>query len=280
MLPYVFTVETPNGSGTGFFFAYNETRTIVAVATAAHVVERAFDWRLPIKLRHHVSQKEVFLDHGERVVLLDRQRDSASIMFQRARLADLALPDDPPDMIDPTKYKRIGSEVGWVGYPSVAFPHLCFFTGRISGFITSDDAYLIDGVAINGVSGGPVFAEGGSDKLHVIGTVSAYLPNRVRGDALPGLLRSQDITAFQETIKTIRSLDEARRKQAEDKTEAALSEQDATPIGISPQPDMFRGPESEPGTSSGESSEFDAASASVDGVSGVAASPIVPGQPG
>jgi hypothetical protein len=43
--------------------------------------------------------------------------------------------------------------------------------------------YLVDGVAINGVSGGPVF----DDRCHLAGLVSAYLPNRVAPNTtLPG----------------------------------------------------------------------------------------------
>jgi hypothetical protein len=47
--------------------------------------------------------------------------------------------------------------------------------------------YLIDGVAINGVGGGPVFAALKNDQPQLLGTISAYMPNRMRGDALPGL---------------------------------------------------------------------------------------------
>jgi hypothetical protein len=110
---------------------------------------------------------------------------------------------------------------------------LCFFTGSISAFLRSEDCYLIDGVAINGVSGGPVFADD-KELPEIIGTVSAYMPNRVGDATLPGLLRAQDISAYQETISRIRTLDEAREKEKEaSKSEADLSEASNPPSELS-----------------------------------------------
>jgi len=222
LLPYVFAVETPEGSGSGFFLAYNDTKKIVAFATAAHVVEHAQDWKLPIKLRHHTTGKESFLSDENRFIMLDRRRDSAVIITGNT---EFELPAEVLPMIPADKFKAIGTEVGWVGYPSIAAPHLCFFTGRLSGFIDKDDSYLIDGVAINGVSGGPVFSSLKDDQPQLLGTVSAYMPNRIRGDALPGLLRAQDVTAFHNAIKSIQSLDEARRKNEEEEAKKLQQQQ-------------------------------------------------------
>jgi hypothetical protein len=86
----------------------------------------------------------------------------------------------------------------------------------VSAFLDGEDCYLIDGVAINGVSGGPVFAAFDEKTPEIVGTISAYLPNRTGSGTLPGLLRAQDIAPFQETLKTIKSLDEARKKEVED----------------------------------------------------------------
>lgn len=210
ILPYVFAIETPEGSGSGVYVATNSAKNLAVVATAAHVVEHADDWRLPIKLKHHSSGKESFLQASERVIFLDRRRDSACILVPAGAFD---LPAELLPMMPADKYKPIGNEVGWVGYPGIASPHLCFFSGRLSAFLVQDDSYLIDGVAIHGVSGGPVFAMLAGDKPQLLGTVSAYMPNRIRGDALPGMLRAQDVTTFHETIKTIRTLDEARERQ-------------------------------------------------------------------
>ena len=78
-----------------------------------------------------------------------------------------------------------GSPVGWLGYPGIALPELCFFQGVVSGYREKPSVYLVDGVAINGVSGGPAFDPLGL----VVGFVTSYMPNRVRADTtLPGLM--------------------------------------------------------------------------------------------
>ena len=128
------------------------------------------------------------------------------------------LPEDPLTMIDPKQFKKIGVPVAWAGYPSIAYPNLCLFTGTIAAFILSNDSYLIDGVAINGVSGGPVFTSLPNNQLQVLGTISAYRPNRQYGDTLPGLLEAHDVTALQKTVRAIKSVDEAKKnKEAQGK---------------------------------------------------------------
>jgi hypothetical protein len=100
-----------------------------------------------------------------------------------------------------------------------------------------DDSYLIDGVAINGVSGGPVFAEILPNTPEIVGTISAYMPNRQRGDALPGMLQAHDVTAFQETIGRLRSLDAARKeKEAEEQRRRQQESAGEIPPSGSPDP--------------------------------------------
>ena len=48
---------------------------------------------------------------------------------------------------------------------------------RLYKCLDSKRTYLVDGVAINGVSGGPTFALMGQD-MDIIGVVSAYILNR------------------------------------------------------------------------------------------------------
>jgi hypothetical protein len=211
VLPYLFSIETPEGRGSGFFLAHNEERTVIAVATAAHVVQEAHNWKLPLKLRHHETDKEVFVEPSDRGILIDPERDSAVIILSAS---ELQLPTESLSMFSHEEYLTPGTEVGWMGYPWIAAPHLCFFSGKVSAFIHDNDSYLIDGVAINGVSGGPVFhISRGTTTL--VGAVSAYLPNRVRGKSLPGLASVQDVTAFHLAVNNMRSLDEARRKESE-----------------------------------------------------------------
>ena len=57
----------------------------------------------------------------------------------------------------------------------------------------SPPTYLVDGVAINGVSGGPVF----DDRCHLIGVVFAYIPNQLgENTLLPGLAAITPINAI------------------------------------------------------------------------------------
>jgi hypothetical protein len=78
-----------------------------------------------------------------------------------------------------------GATVGWMGFPGLVHPHLCFFQGVVSGHLENPPVYLIDGVAINGVSGGPAV----DDRGQLVGFVTAYMPNEVEvGVTLPGLM--------------------------------------------------------------------------------------------
>ena len=200
--PYIFSVETPEGSGTGFLFTYNKNKTVAGFATAAHVVDHADDWKEPIKLIHYVTKTELFVTDADRVIFLDRSRDSASIMLFSN--FDIGLPPDTLPLMGAKEILPIGEEVGWLGFPSIALSNLCFFTGRISAHLVRYDSYFIDGVAINGVSGGPViYVQPDIFSPKIIGTVTAYMPNKIHGDTLPGLLRAQDVTLFHTAIEAI-----------------------------------------------------------------------------
>ena len=100
-----------------------------------------------------------------------------------------------------------------MGYP--ASFELCFFSGRISGSIglfgSDDHAYLIDGVAIDGVSGGPVVVKSEKWGTRIIGSISAYFANHTADETLPGLSIAQDVSHLHETVSAIKSIDEARR---------------------------------------------------------------------
>lgn len=86
-----------------------------------------------------------------------------------------------------------GTEIGWVGFPGIAGGNLCFFRGVVSGYYDSPPTYLVDGVAVNGVSGGPAF----DDRAHIIGLISSYIPNRVdQFTTLPGLVGVIPIAAI------------------------------------------------------------------------------------
>jgi Trypsin-like peptidase domain len=103
---------------------------------------------------------------------------------------------DQKDLLPMLSYEYMmprGSEIGVLGFPGLVEPELCFFKGCVSGYLNEPPTYLIDGVAINGVSGGPAF----DNRAHLIGLVSAYIPNRVNQfTTLPGLMSLMPIAAI------------------------------------------------------------------------------------
>lgn len=203
---YIVSIETPNGAGTGFLFMHSRPTSLVGLATAAHVVDYANDWRLPIRLTHSASKTECFLDERQRTIIVNRERDAGSIVMASAKMPGLPLRTLP--LIGKAEVLPIGAEVGWMGFPSIAEGHLCFFSGRISAQNRDEDSYYIDGVAINGVSGGPVFyVPQGDPKAKspiVVGVVTAYKYNETYENALPGLLQAQDLKPFHEAIRNLK----------------------------------------------------------------------------
>jgi hypothetical protein len=217
--PHVVKIATPGGFGTGFLAFYNHDQSWCGIATAAHVVSHADEWQQPIRIQSEETGTFRFLkDSGDRIILLDRATDSAVVLFVKG---DLQLPEVPIAMLPLDQPCDIGNEIGWLGYPAIEPDALCFFAGTVSARQGHRKAYLIDGVAINGVSGGPVFHVPKlllltpSPSAQIIGCVSAYHANRVTGEALPGLLRAQDVSHFHAVASNIRSLDEANAKKRE-----------------------------------------------------------------
>lgn len=205
--PHVVKIMTPRGSGTGFLCAYTEDKKLCGIATAAHVVEQSHLWEEPIRIRHYISGSEKLLRANNRAVWLDTKLDTAVILFLKE---DLPLPENILPFISEEKFLKVGVEIGWVGFPVVSPHNLCFFTGHNSYWIEKSKTYLVDGVAINGVSGGPAFYRI-SKGIKVIGSVSAYLPNRV--GSTPGLAMISDVDQFQRVIKTIKDWEEAKKKE-------------------------------------------------------------------
>lgn len=209
--PHVVKIETQSGHGTGFLCLFNQDKSIFGIATAYHVVSHANEWKQPIRLRHYPSASELYLTDTERAVLFDYESDSAVILSTAT--GDLKIPEDSIPLLPNEVNLAIGAEVGWLGYPAMAASTLCFFSGTISAKPDWQwqHSYLIDGVAINGVSGGPVLYSATEDAegLQIVGTISAYVSNRATGTVLPGLSVARDVSHFHDTISTIRNLDEA-----------------------------------------------------------------------
>ncbi len=216
---HVVKIETPNGHGTGFLCALSREAEVYGIATARHVIEHADKWQLPIRMNHPGSDTPELYKFDDRIIMMDPSgKDSAVILIGKR---SLHFPSGTIELLPADDSLRVGSEVGWIGYP--ASFGLCFFSGRISGsmgaFGSHDHAYLIDGVAINGVSGGPVIVTNGSQDIHIIGSITHYRPNRASGETLPGLSIAQDVTNLHSTVNAIKSYDEAQRLANESKSD-------------------------------------------------------------
>lgn len=208
--PHVVRISTPRGSGSGFLISNGKYNSICGFATAAHVVDNAHYWEEPIRIDHVSSGKSVVIRRNERAIILDPGRDTAAVLFYRA---DLPLPAEPLLLAPKDMFLKVGNEIGWLGFPAIPAANLCFFAGSISAWIQEQRAYLVDGVTINGVSGGPAFHVTLVDDkpfVEVMGVVSAYVPNRATGELLPGLSVVRDVSQFHELAPTFASLDQAR----------------------------------------------------------------------
>jgi hypothetical protein len=204
--PYIVMIKTPTGSGTGFLCLYSADKTWCGIATALHVINDANEWRQPIKLVHQASKNtEFFLENRNRTILDDPKTDSAVILFEKPE--DLLLPNRLIPLRPLTNELNIGSEVGWLGYPYLEENTICFFSGNISARNEQKRYYLVDGVAINGVSGGPVLFSSETEGIEIIGTISAYIANRATGSSLPGLSVAQDVSHFISCDKVLQEVD-------------------------------------------------------------------------
>ncbi len=195
-------------SGSGVALA-NDAQ-LLGIATAAHVIDFPHYWEQPIRVQHFASEKTVFLNEADRLIDVNYDTDTGSIVLPRQ---DLPLPDSPLPIISEDKHLKVGVEVGWVGFPAIAPNELCFFSGRISSWVEGKDFYFVDGVAINGVSGGPAFTVTEEGLVQLIGVVSAYVPNRATGAELPGLCVIRDVAPLQIMIKSLKGFEQAKQQE-------------------------------------------------------------------
>jgi len=207
---HVVKIITPQGAGTGFLTASTSQKEMVGIATAAHVVDFAHYWKQPLRIEHFKSGETVFLNHQDRYIAIDYNRDIASIVIPGDKLP---LPDGLLPLIPQDKRVKVGVELGWMGFPAIAPNNLCFFTGVTSCWVEKEGFYFVDGVAINGVSGGPTLYIENDIDLHIIGIVSAYIPNRATGAVLPGLCVVRDVMPLYRTINDFKSFEEAKKKE-------------------------------------------------------------------
>lgn len=214
----VVKIKTPEGHGTGFHIGnFGADNNLCAVATAYHVINNRHEWGGPIKIIQEATKEEVFLKDSDRAVFTYPQKDLAVVLFVKPEKFNL--PESHIELIPSGNYLVPGVDVAWCGYPGLMSDHLCFFHGYVSCHLSGD--YLIDGVAINGVSGGPVFyIANESNSPKIAGVITAYIPNRRNGgDSLPGVSMITSILPCEETIKNLRNLSEAKIKAADHRKE-------------------------------------------------------------
>ena len=199
---HVVRVRTPDYSGSGFLVCRSPTSSLCAVATAWHVLQHAYEWEEPVRLDHKYSGESLLLHPGKVgqpgiMHISYEQNDTAAIIFDKG---DFPLPESTIPLIPEGRTAEVGTEIGWMGFP--AWPdEVCFFSGRISSYVEGE-GYLVDGVAINGVSGGPsFFFLAGVPTL--LGVVSDYIPNRATGEVLPGLSLVRDIVPLHNVARSL-----------------------------------------------------------------------------
>ena len=184
--PHVVRITTPDVAGTGFMVYRGKAK--IGVMTAAHVVRDAHAWNQTITIHHEAfPDGSVEIGPEKRQLLLHHSKDSAFMVVPLPDGIGDALPKKPIELLPIEKAVKSGVEVGWLGYPYLAPGTLCFFAGRVSAF--DGNQYLVDGIAIGGVSGGPAFYNTGTERGPVIlGSITAYRPARRGSEVLPGLM--------------------------------------------------------------------------------------------
>lgn len=184
----VFRVHADANLGTGFVFSLGVKKEsgqhVAFFVTALHVVKAALQANAPIELVSEDGKRRFSSSNGDLEIwpIGDLSHDTALIgitanepIVSKERLRPILVPEH---------HALRGAEVGWVGFPGIFEPELCFFHGHVSGYRGDPPAYLADGVAMGGVSGGPAFNSHGI----IIGFVSAYIPNQVNSlTTLPGV---------------------------------------------------------------------------------------------
>lgn len=231
--PYMFKISTPSGTGTGFQITYGSHSKLCGIATAYHVIAHEYKWGYPIEVTHFDSKESLILEKSDRAVFIHPESDLAFILFNTK---NLPVETDSPKLIDPKMSLAAGVEMGWCGFPSVAVNDLCFFNGHISCYLNSLDSYLVDGVAINGVSGGPAFwITYDTSEVKICGVVSAYFPNTATGATLPGLSMMKSVEPYQKDLESFNTFDAAQAAAKKEQEEKKKKGQIPTPsVSLSP----------------------------------------------
>jgi hypothetical protein len=207
---YVVLIDTPTARGTGTIILPPPGSTRLCIVTAFHVIAHAYRWHEPIKVEHFSCPNGVFLEYADRRITKNEDKDQAIIEFDSK---EIKKPEKDISLIEQENRLLEGVEIGWLGYPGIADRTLCFFHGYISAWLESEEAYLVDGVAINGVSGGPAFLQDDKDQTTIVGLLTEYRPNIASGNILPGVSLVRGINPLTRHYDSMRESIEAARVQ-------------------------------------------------------------------
>ncbi len=189
------------GQGSGFVLGREKKHGRLIVVTARHVLPTSADCSSA-----HGVRIEWYDEHGKQAKSLVGTPGAPRIggqgcvecrwhNFEHADIGVLLMPcgeDELPKLscvessdwqiADDGAGPAEGTTVAWCGYPAILrheikYPLCCYYQGVVSAWIDSDHrkAFVIDGHASQGVSGGPLWWEDQSGQCHVCGIVSSYL---------------------------------------------------------------------------------------------------------
>ncbi len=173
--PFVVKIRTQFSYGTGYIFWQNED--LCCIATANHVIAPATvdKWEQAICITQPNGSSVRFYPQHRNILHNLEGGDSAAILVKKDGLSF------PPECLPIWNFSGeipIGTNVGWLGFPQIVNEEILnpsFFSGNISNVFPHLKQYAIDGVAINGVSGGPLFCQSDANTPLVIGTISSQI---------------------------------------------------------------------------------------------------------
>jgi len=193
------------GYGSGFLIPPPEKAPgNLCVLTAFHAIKHAYETGATIVIESAVASGKIVLPSRARSVFVAVDRDQAIISFNGPKDFEKL---HTVTFLSKDRHCIPGVELGWLGFPGLKVSQNvpCFLSGHVSAYIEEAEAYLVDGVSIHGLSGGPVFyCDDG--KVVLAGIVTNYFPNAVNNQAWPGL-------AMFRTINPLMKLYDAQKKK-------------------------------------------------------------------
>lgn len=209
--PFVVKIRTQFGYGTGYIFWQN--KDLCCIATANHVIAPATveQWEQVISITQPNGNSVRYYPQHRNILHNIEGGDSAAILVNKS---ELILPSHCLPIRDFSGEIPIGTNVGWLGFPQVVDQGILnpsFFSGNISNVFQHLKQYAIDGVAIHGVSGSPLFCESKANTPLVIGTISSYFPNTLFADgreqSLPGISIAHSFSAFKDVVVELQDME-------------------------------------------------------------------------